>query len=348
MEFADITAGFPVRNNSGIVLPWEAGYARDCFLWSRVFVLRRLLREHAGPRIPVFCAVVFYTALYGSRFCRGANNADNEQNESAGGKALTYTNIPGVPDFICTEYAPRKTKYCVLIPIINEGERIHAELCAAQNAGVDKLCDIIICDGGSNDGCTENLAELGVNTLLTKLGAGKQGAQLRMGFWRAIERGYEGFITIDGNNKDSIEDVPRFVQKLDEGCDFVQGSRFVKGGRAMNTPFIRYLSVRLIHAPLISLTAGARFTDTTNAFRAYSRKYLTHPEVQPFRNVFVTYEMLAYLSVRASRLKLKTCEIPVTRFYPPKGKTPTKISFFRGNGDLLRILFNNLLGRYNP
>jgi dolichol-phosphate mannosyltransferase len=262
---------------------------------------------------------------------------------------LTYENIPGVPLFASTEYAPKTTKYCILIPIVNEGERIAAELERAQKHGADKQADIIICDGGSTDGCTDEqrLKLLGVNTLLVKFGEGKQGAQLRMGFWWALERGYAGVITIDGNNKDSIEDVPRFIEKIEAGYDFVQGSRFIKGGKAINTPLMRHISVKLIHAPIISLTAGERFTDTTNAYRAYSRKYLTHPRVQPFRDIFVTYELLAYLSVRASQLKLKTCEVPVTRAYPKNGKTPTKISFWKGNGNLLKILFNNLWRKYN-
>ena len=262
---------------------------------------------------------------------------------------MKFENIPGVPDFICDEYAPKSTRYCILIPIINEGDRIMNELRRAKENGIDKLCDIIICDGGSKDGSTEAdaLKTSGVNALLTKIALGKQGAQLRMGFWWGLERGYEGLITIDGNNKDSIEDVPRFIEKLEAGYDFVQGSRYVEGGKAINTPLIRHLSVKLIHAPIISLTAGKRFTDTTNAYRAYSRKYLTHPQVQPFRDVFVTYELLAYLSVRASQLKLKTCEVPVTRAYPPKGRTPTKISFFKGNSDLIKILFRNMKGKYN-
>jgi dolichol-phosphate mannosyltransferase len=260
---------------------------------------------------------------------------------------MKYENISGVPDFNCQEFEKRKTKYCLLIPIINEGDRILTELLTAQKYNIDKLCDIIICDGGSTDGCTGNFTKFGVNTLLIKLGAGMQSAQLRMGIWFALERGYNGVITIDGNNKDSIEDVPRFMQKLDEGYDFVQGSRFIKDGKAINTPLIRYLSVRLIHAPIISLTANVKFTDTTNAFRAYSRNYLIHPNVQPLRDIFMTYELLAYLSVRASQLGLNTCEIPVTRTYPPKGKTPTKISFLRGNVDLLKILAKNFKGEYS-
>src|SRR5699024_2698658 len=152
---------------------------------------------------------------------------------------------------------------------------------------IDKVCDIVICDGGSTDGSMnpDTLALYGVNTLLTKTGPGKQGAQLRMGIHYALKRGYEGILTIDGNNKDSIEDVPKFIAKLKEGYDLVQGSRFVKGGHAVNTPKSRYFAVRLIHAPVISLAAHQWFTDTTNAYRAYSRAYLTHPQVKPLRDV---------------------------------------------------------------
>ena len=169
-----------------------------------------------------------------------------------------------------------------------------------------------------------------------------------MGIWWALKRGYKGIITIDGNNKDSIEDVPKFIEKLEEGYDFVQGSRFIEGGHAVNTPFIRMVSVKLIHAPIISLTAHQRFTDTTNAFRGNSRRYLEDKRVQPLRDIFMTYELLAYLSVRATQIGMKVCEVPVTRAYPKKGKTPTKISFFKGNSELMKILIQNACGKYNP
>ena len=258
--------------------------------------------------------------------------------------------LTGVPDYRGVEFEPRRSEYCLLIPVINEGARILTELGRAQRAGIDKLCDIVLCDGGSTDGSMkpETLALYGVNTLLTKTGPGKQGAQLRMGIYFALDRGYKGVLTIDGNNKDSIEDVPRFIEKLREGYDFVQGSRFIRGGHAVNTPPVRYAAVRLVHAPLTSLAAHQWFTDTTNAYRAYSREYLTPPDVRPLRDVFMGYELLAYLSIRATRLGLRACEVPVTRAYPATGKTPTKITGFKGNSDLLKILLAAMAGRYNP
>jgi len=260
------------------------------------------------------------------------------------------TQLNGVPDFRVEEYAPRQKDYCVLIPIINESTRIIAELEKAKQYNISETADIIICDGGSTDGCTksETLKVLDVNTLLVKEGPGKQGAQLRMGIYVAIERGYKGVVTIDGNNKDSIEDIPRFIEKLKQGYDFVQGSRFIEGGQGINTPISRLLAVKLLHAPIISLTAKFRFTDTTNAFRAYSMQYLQHPMVQPFRDIFFGYELLAYLSVRASQLGLRVCEIPVCRAYPANEKTPTKISPLKGNLALVKVLLSNAFGKYNP
>lgn len=263
---------------------------------------------------------------------------------------MEYNNIKGVPDFSSKEFSKKNNKYCLCIPIINEGKKITDELLTAKKNKINRIVDIIICDGGSTDGSTDEkqLKNSGVNTLLIKQGPGKQGAQLRMGFYWALERGYEGIITVDGNNKDSIEDVYKFVEKLEEGYDFIQGSRFIKGGKAINTPKIRYISLRLIHAPIISLTAKKWFTDTTNAYRGYSKEYLTDTKTDVFRDIFNTYELLAYLSVRASQLGYKVCEVPVRREYPKTGKTPTKISFFKGNYNLFKILILNLFGKYKP
>ncbi len=38
----------------------------------------------------------------------------------------------------------------------------------------------------------------------------------------------------------------------------------------------------------------------------------------------------------------------MTRAYPATGKTPTKITGFKGNSDLMKVLLNALKGKYNP
>lgn len=255
-----------------------------------------------------------------------------------------------VPNYSMIEIENKQTKYCLCIPVINEGKKIKAQLERAKKHGIDKIADIIICDGGSTDGSLDVsfLKEMGVSVLLTKKDKGKLSAQLRMGYSYALNRGYEGIITVDGNGKDNIEAVPRFIVELEKGYDMIQGSRYLPGGKAINTPKIRHIAVKLLHVPIISLAAGFKYTDTTNGYRGYSKKYLLDERVQPFRDIFDTYELLAYLSVRAPQLGLKTKEIPVERVYPAKGKVPTKISFFKGNYTLLKILWETLTKKYNP
>jgi dolichol-phosphate mannosyltransferase len=254
-----------------------------------------------------------------------------------------------IPDYEVLEFAPPNTKYCVAIPVLNEGERIRAELKEMARHGIPSLADILILDGGSSDGSTDPslLRAHGVRALLIKKGPGRLSSQLRMGYAWAMLQGYDGVITIDGNHKDGVEAIPSFISELEAGWDFVQGSRFVPGGQAINTPLMRLFAIRMIHAPLLSFSAGFRYTDTTNGFRGYSRRLLLDPRVHPFRNVFASYELLAYLSVRAPRTGHRTKEIPVTRRYPARG-IPTKISFFKGNFDLLGILLKVVMGRFNP
>lgn len=254
-----------------------------------------------------------------------------------------------VPAFDIAVWEQRLRRHCVIIPVLNEGERIQRLLDRMRAAGTPRHADIIIVDGGSSDGSVlpERLRDKGVRGLLVKTGPGRLSAQLRCGYAFALDQGYEGIITIDGNDKDDPEAIPRFVEALESGVDFVQASRFVAGGVAQNTPPTRHLAIRLIHAPALSRASGFAWTDTTQGFRAYSRRMLLDPRVAPFRAVFSGYELLAYLSYRVPRLGYRCVEMPTARRYP-KGEVPTKISSVRGNLALLRVLFSACTGRFDP
>jgi dolichol-phosphate mannosyltransferase len=255
---------------------------------------------------------------------------------------------PGVPAHDRYVFGPRKNRYAVAVFVINEGDRIRTQL-REMSALADQI-DIIVADGGSTDGSLppDSLAAIRVRALLVKRGVGRLSAQMRMAIAFALEEDYEGLVVIDGNGKDDIAAIPQFIALLDAGYDHVQGSRYIPGGRGINTPTSRAIAVRALHAPVISLAAGHRYTDTTNGFRAYSRRLLTDPRVQPLRDIFSGYELHYYLAIRSARLGLRVTETPVTRRYPSEGKTPTKISPVKGNVLVLRTLISAALGRFNP
>ncbi len=253
-----------------------------------------------------------------------------------------------VPSFEVAELAPRKTEYCAVIPVINEGERLLRQLEGMAAAGLG--VDVIVADGGSTDGsnAAEPLRRLGVSALLVKTGPGRLSAQLRMGFAFALARGYAGVVTIDGNGKDGYQAIPDFVHALADGFGFVQGSRYIEGGASKNTPLDREIAVRLVHAPLLSLAAGFRYTDTTNGFRGFSAELLRDERVAAFREVFDSYNLHYYLSVRAARLGYRITELPVRRAYPEGGSVPTKISGFSGRMHILKQLVLTVVGAYDP
>ena len=253
-----------------------------------------------------------------------------------------------VPTFEERIFAGKVRDYALVVPVINEGERIRQQV--RRMAAASLPVDVIIADGGSSDGSLEAeiLAANGVRALLTKTGPGKLSAQLRMAYAWCLQQGYRGIVTMDGNGKDNVEAVADFVAKLREGYDYVQGSRYAAGGEAVNTPLERTIGNRLIHAPLLSLAAGKWYTDTTNGFRAYSADYLLDPRVQPFRNVFAAYELLFYLTVRAAPLGFRTCEIGVRRSYPDEGVVPTKITGWQGKANVLAQAFRAASGAFNP
>jgi len=237
-----------------------------------------------------------------------------------------------VPEFRVEFWDGKTSDYCVVVPVINEGYRIRHFVHRLKDANVDAIADIIIVDGGSTDGSLEQeyLRSYSVRGLLTKSGPGKLSSQLRVAYAFSLLGGYDGIVTIDGNNKDDPQAIHDFIRLAQNGYDFIQASRFLRGGRHRNTPFLRYLAIRLLHAPLLSISSG-----------------LQDHRIKPFRDIFKDYELLAYLSYRLPKVGFKCIETPTYRLYP-KGKAPTKISSFRGNLDLVKTLFLACSGKFNP
>lgn len=255
-----------------------------------------------------------------------------------------------VPKYRIDRWTGQSAHHALVIPVINEGPRIGRLLDRIAAAGLSDLIDVIIVDGGSTDQSLppDLLDRAGVRGLLVKEGAGKLSAQLRCAYAFILDHGYRGVVTIDGNDKDDPAAIPAFMDALDQGFDFVQASRFVPGGKGFNTPWKRLLAIRLIHAPALSMASGFWWTDTTQGFRGYSRRLLEDPRVAPFRDVFVDYELLAYLSYRAPLLGFRCVELPTIREYPKGEAVPTKIASVWGELALLKTLFKTCVGGFNP
>ncbi|MCW5890278.1 MAG: glycosyltransferase family 2 protein [bacterium] len=211
------------------------------------------------------------------------------------------------------------------------------------------LADAVIADGCSTDGSTDPafLSSVGVRTLLSVQERGL-GTATRAALSWALDAGYDGVVTLDGNGKDGVEAIPRFLRHLEDGWDLVQGGRFLPGGFHAHTPLERYLAIRFVMSPALWLASGFLYNDPTNAFRAISARFLRDARLQPFRPEFVRFSLQIYLIYQAARLGFRVTQIPVARVYPDDGTVPTKIVAWKDKWRNFSEMCGVAFGRYNP
>lgn len=94
------------------------------------------------------------------------------------------------------------------------------------------------------------------------------------------------------------------------------------------------------------MTSGFKWTDTAQGFRAYSRPVQLDSQVATLRDVFFTYELLAYFSYWVPKFGY-WCEELLTVWWYPKGEVSTKISSVKGSLSVLKVLFRTCFGSYN-
>lgn len=251
-----------------------------------------------------------------------------------------------IPYYEYKEYFEKRNDYALLIPTWNEGERIRIELNRLKVKNIPKAIDIFILDAVSSDGSLEEnfLKEIGIRAILTIKEKGQANAY-KSGFSKVSDEKYKGVVTVDGNNKDSVEQVMDFVYLLNI-YDFVQGSRFIGGGNHENTPISRVLAMKLFSNPLLTLSSGFKYTETMSAFRGFSMRIIDDERLNIFREVFQSWELQWYMANMIPKLGYKVIEIPQSRIYPKKGKIPTKINFI-GNIRIVFQLIKVALGFYN-
>jgi hypothetical protein len=107
-----------------------------------------------------------------------------------------------IPEYTTIILSQKKCRYCICIFVINEWDRIRAQIAKLSN--YTHLVDVIIADGWSTDNSLDEdfLRKNNISALLTKKSAGKLSAQMRMGFdfaiktWYAWDERHSKFYTI--------------------------------------------------------------------------------------------------------------------------------------------------------
>ena len=199
----------------------------------------------------------------------------------------------------------------VVLPLYNEGQ-VAADLVRRMPPVID---NVIVVDDGSTDDGPRLATDAGATVLRHDVRRGV-GAAIRTGLNAARDAGCKTAVVMAANGKDDPAEIPRLLAALDEGYDYVQGSRFLRGGSFHNLPRPRLLLIKGYTLTFRVLT-GFAATDVTNGFRAYRLSLLNDPRIDISQSWLDGYELEYYLHYKALTLGYRVREVPVSKNYTP-------------------------------
>ncbi len=200
-----------------------------------------------------------------------------------------------------------RDKIIAVIPAFNE-ERTVGKVVKKAKSYVD---DVIVIDDGSTDKTKERAEKSGA--IVVSYGKNRGvGYATRMGFKKAIELGAKYIITIDADGQHDPADIPKFIEKLDEGYDFVIGRRDLS-----NYPFVKRFGNLFLNT-FVNFISGTTIPDTESGFRAYRSS-----AIKKFYLTANRYEICDEIIFEVGRNNLKWSVVPIRSDVYTKG---TKIS----------------------
>jgi len=234
-----------------------------------------------------------------------------------------------------------REKVIVIIPAFNEeGKTVKV----VQQIPRDFVDEIVVVDDGSTDKTSLEIKETGI----TVLHHGKRrgiGTAIRTGFEYALDKNFEIIVVMAGNGKDDPAQIPKLLEPLLNGeCDYVQGSRYIKGGYYGKMPFHRFLFTKT-YSLSVRLLTGFKITDGTNGFRAYRTSILKDRRINLFQD-WLNESLEYYLSIKVIKLGYRIKEIPITKIYPQNASYNqyTKVKPFSGWLERIKPLFYLTIG----
>ncbi|MBN2092102.1 glycosyltransferase family 2 protein [candidate division KSB1 bacterium] len=217
----------------------------------------------------------------------------------------------------------------IVIPLLNEKESL-TELYERIRAIVQQLqktYEIIFIDDGSSDGSDKVLLDLhkqdkNVKIIQFRKNYGKSAA-LAEGFARVQG---EYVITMDADLQDDPQEIPRLIQKLDEGYDLVSGwkkKRYDPLSKRVPSKFFNWF---------VSKVAGLRLHDFNCGLKIYRKEVV--------KTLKLYGQLHRFIPMLAHWQGFRVSEIPVQHHPRKYGESKFGVSrFTSGLFDLITIIF---------
>lgn len=224
---------------------------------------------------------------------------------------------------------PKIVDISVVIPVHNEEGNVKELYAKLRNvlSPITENYELIFVDDGSSDKTFNILKE--INKEDQKMKAIK----LRRNFGKSIAlnaafRHTKGdvVITMDGDLQDDPVEIPRFIEKIEEGYDLVVGWKYPR-----NDPFTKTIPSKIFNWLTCMLT-GVNLHDFNCGFKAYKKEVI--------ENISLYGEMHRYIPALAAWAGFKITEITVKHHPRKYGKSKYSASrLLKGFFDLITVKF---------
>ncbi len=190
-------------------------------------------------------------------------------------------------------------KLSIVIPAYNEEGSITETLLKLYETLLKYKVDheIVVVNDNSKDNTEKILSELKAQipslNYFTNEGPN--------GFGYAVRYGLDRFTgdcvaVMMADLSDDPEDLIRYYNKMQEGFDCVFGSRWIKGGKVIDYPWLKKIINRVANT-IVRIFIGIRYNDTTNAFKLYRKEVITglKPFLSPHFNLTLELPLKAII-----------------------------------------------------
>lgn len=220
--------------------------------------------------------------------------------------------------------AAERASTIVVVPVYNEATNVVNLINALLALPV--RVDVLIVDDNSPDGTGELVRshasfEEGV-FLLSRTGPRGFARACRDGFQWGVAQGYSVCVEMDADFSHDPADIPRLLQRIEEGADIALGSRYVDGIRVINWP-ARRLLLSLFAGCYTRFLSGLRLSDPTSGFKAIRSRVLRATDWSQF--TADGYGFIIEFHFHAAREGFQISEVPIV--FTERRRGASKMSF---------------------
>jgi glycosyltransferase involved in cell wall biosynthesis len=215
------------------------------------------------------------------------------------------------------------------MPALNEARNLPHVL-----GRMPPIYELIVVDGHSSDGTTDVALSLWPSVRVVKQRGRGKGDALRAGFAAATG---DIIVMLDADGSTDPMEIPRFVQALLGGADFVKGSRFLPGAASVDITPLRRAGARFLTG-LVNIAFGTHYTDLCYGYNAFWRHCLEHLPITSDG-----FEVETLLNIGVAKAGLAVAEVPSVEQLRLNGESHLRV--VRDGLRVLRTIFRERIRR---